>query len=31
MVEKGNLVSIPIDEKVRPSDKLYKMVDVEVD
>jgi len=26
MVEKGNLVSIPIDEKVRPSDKLYKMV-----
>jgi putative protease len=27
-VEKGSLVSIPIDEKVRPSDKLYKMVKV---
>ena len=26
MAAKGNLVSIPIDEKVRPSDKLYKMV-----
>jgi putative protease len=28
MAQKGNLVSIPIDEKVRPSDKLYKMVNV---
>jgi len=26
MAEKGNLVSIPVDVKVRPSDKLYKMV-----
>ncbi|MFN8256880.1 MAG: peptidase U32 family protein [Bacteroidales bacterium] len=25
-VGKGNLVSIPVEEKVRPSDKLYKMV-----
>jgi U32 family peptidase len=28
MAEKGNLVSIPIDVKVRPSDKLYKMVNI---
>jgi putative protease len=28
MAEKGNLVSIPIEQKVRPSDKLYKMVDI---
>jgi U32 family peptidase len=26
MAAKGNLVSIPIAEKVRPSDKLYKMI-----
>jgi putative protease len=26
MAGKGNLVSIPIDEKVRPSDKLYKII-----
>jgi U32 family peptidase len=27
MAGKGNLVSIPIDQKVRPSDKLYKLID----
>ena len=26
MAEKGNLISVPIEEKVRPSDKLYKIV-----
>ena len=27
-VEKGQVVSIPVEEKIRRSDKLYKIVDV---
>jgi putative protease len=28
-VEKGTVFSMPLSEKVRPSDKLYKIVDVQ--
>jgi putative protease len=28
-VKKGDVFSTPVDEKVRPSDKLYKIVPVE--